>query len=387
MVTNWLIDTQVAVQHGLEAAVLSLPSRSFDYDELLTSGAIGIEPRPRVDFMHSKSLLPRLGFGGAPLGNLFEPLAEDAATELVRHAYMRGVRYFDTAPHYGNGLSEHRLGTALRDVPRDSYTLSTKVGRLLIADPAAPRMQNGYADVLPFTQRWDYSYDATLRSIDDSLQRLGIARVDLVYIHDLARHAHGAEYMSRFRETMEGAVPALTRLKSEGVIAGFGLGVNEWEVCVEVLAHADLDVLLLAGRYTLADQTALPELLPRCASRNVRVVIGGPFNSGILASGAKPRDGRAPYFNYEPAPADIVARVAAIETVCAAHRVPLKAAALQFPLAHPAVACVAPGVRTIAEFDENLALTESPIPGAFWRDLRDEALISPESPLPGEAAQ
>ena len=181
---------------------------------------------------------------------------------------------------------------------------------------------------------------------------------------------------------MEGAVPALTRLKSEGVIAGFGLGVNEWEVCVEVLAHADLDVLLLAGRYTLADQTALPELLPRCASRNVRVVIGGPFNSGILASGAKPRDGRAPYFNYEPAPANIVARVAAIEAVCATHRVPLKAAALQFPLAHPAVACVAPGVRTIAEFDENLALTEFPIPGAFWRDLRESALISPAKPTP-----
>lgn len=342
---------------------------------------------PRGDLMHSKSTLPRLGFGGAPLGNLFAPLADEAAIELVRHAYARGVRYFDTAPHYGNGLSEHRIGTALRHVSRDSYTLSTKVGRLLVADPAAPRMQNGYADVLPFTQRWDYSYDATLRSIEDSLQRLGISRIDFVYIHDLARHAHGSEYGSRFREAMDGAVPALARLKSEGAIAGFGLGVNEWEVCVEALGHADLDVLLLAGRYTLADQTALPQLLPRCAARNVRVVIGGPFNSGILASGAKPRDGRVPYFNYEPAPGDIVARVAAIESVCVAHDVPLKAAALQFPLAHPAVACVVPGVRTVAEFDENRALSDHSIPGAFWRDLGEKALISPESPLPGEAAQ
>lgn len=346
-----------------------------------------IQPPFRVNPAPSRLTLPRLGFGGAPLGNLFAPLADDAAAELVRHAHARGVRYFDTAPHYGNGLSEHRIGAALRDVARDSFTLSTKVGRLLVADSTAPNTQNGYVDVLPFTQRWDYSREGTLRSLEDSLQRLGLSRIDFVYIHDLARDAHGAEYAARFREAMDGAVPALARLKSEGVIAGFGLGVNEWQVCVEALAHADLDLLLLAGRYTLADQTALPQLLPLCVARNVRVVIGGPFNSGILASGARPRDGRAPYFNYQPAPTDIVARVAAIEAVCAAHQVPLKAAALQFPLAHPAVACIAPGMRTIAEFDENVALTEYPIPGAFWRDLRSEGLISVESPLPGDGAQ
>jgi D-threo-aldose 1-dehydrogenase len=337
--------------------------------------------------VQSKPTLPRLGFGGAPLGNLFAPLADSAATELVRHAYERGVRYVDTAPHYGNGLSEHRIGAALRHVPRDSYALSTKVGRLLTAEATAPRAQNGYVEVLPFTQRWDYSAEGTLRSIEDSLQRLGLSRIDFVYIHDLARREHGAGYASRFREAMEGAVPALTKLRSEGVIAGFGLGVNEWEVCGEALAHTDLDVLLVAGRYTLADQTALPQLLPLCVARNVRVVIGGPFNSGILASGAKPRDGRVPYFNYQPAPADVVARVAAIEAVCAAHQVPLKAAALQFPLAHPAVACVAPGVRTIAEFDENLALSNHAIPDAFWRDLRAEGLIAVDSPLPGDATQ
>ena len=241
------------------------------------------------------------------------------------------MRYFDTAPHYGNGLSEHRLGAALRDRPRQSFVLSTKVGRLLVPDADASRSQYGYVDVLPFTQRWDYSFDATLRSVEDSLQRLGLARIDLVYIHDISRHPHGAAYPERFREAMEGA-STLAKLKAEGTIAGYGLGVNEWQVCVEALAHADLDIMLLAGRYTLADQSALATFLPLCVRRNVRVVIGGPFNSGILASGARPDDGSRPYFNYAPAPPEIVTRVAGIEAVCVSHGVPLKAAALQFPL-------------------------------------------------------
>ena len=367
---------------------IALADARFDYDRIPDLGVTRLTAdRHGVDRATARAVLPRFGFGGAPLGNLFAPLADEVAIRLVRHAYAHGVRYFDTAPHYGNGLSEHRIGAALRDVPRDSYALSTKVGRLLVADPAAPRMQNGYVDVLPFTQRWDYSYDATLRSIEDSLQRLGIDRIDLVYVHDLARDAHQSGFASRFREAMDGAVPALARLRSEGTIAGFGLGVNEWEVCVEALEHADLDVLLVAGRYTLADQTALPELLPRCVARNVRVVIGGPFNSGILATGATPANGGTRYFNYAPAPADVVARVAAIESVCAAHGVPLKAAALQFPLAHPAVASVLPGVRTIAELDENRALTERRIPAAFWRDLRAQRLVSPDAPLPDDAAR
>lgn len=335
--------------------------------------------------MHSPPFLPAFGFGAAPLGNLYEPLADDAAVGLVGHALARGVRYFDTAPHYGNGLSEQRVGRALRQAPRDEFTLSTKVGRLLVPDDAAPRTQNGYVDVLPYAQRWDYTHEGTLRSIDDSLRRLGLSRIDFVFIHDLAREVHGAEFRSRFREAMEGAVPALSERKAQGTIAGFGLGVNEWEVCVDVLANADLDLILLAGRYTLADQSALARLLPLCVNRNVRVVVGGPFNSGILASGAHPATGRVPYFNYAPASPAVVAHVGAIETVCAAHRVPLKAAALQFPLAHPAVACVLPGVRTIAELDENLALANVSIPAAFWRDLRASGLIPQDAPLPGEA--
>src|SRR5215471_15523000 len=307
-----------------------------------------------------------LGFGGAPLGNLFSAIADDAATRLVRHALDSGIRYFDTAPHYGNGLSEHRMGAALRALPCDAYVLSTKVGRLLVPDANAPRDQHGYVGVLPFVQRWDYSRDATLRSIDDSLQRLGLARIDYVFIHDVARDARGDAQPARFREAMEGAVPALARLKAERVIAGFGLGVNDWQVCVDALAHTDLDLLLLAGRYTLLDQTALPELLPLCVARGTRIVLGGPFNSGILATGTRPADGRPVYFDYAPASAEVLERARAIEAVCAAHRVSLKAAALQFPRAHPAIACVIAGARSTVELDENIALASTPIPDAFW---------------------
>ena len=329
----------------------------------------------------------RFGLGGAPLGNLFTPVTDDEVARLARHAFARGVRYFDTAPHYGSGLSEHRIGAALRALPRDDYLLSTKVGRLLRPDPGAPRNQHGYVDVLPFTQRWDYSYDATLRSVEDSLQRLGMARIDLVFIHDVAHDAHGEAQPQRFREAMDGAVPALARLKAEGAIAGFGLGVNEWQVCSDALAHSDLDVLLLAGRYTLLDQTALPELLPLCLKRGTRVVIGGPFNSGILATGTRPADGRPGYFNYAPAEPEVIARATAIERLCAAHGVPLKAAALQFPRGHPAVACVLAGARSVAELDENLALASFAIPAAFWRDLRGTGLMAGDAPLPGDDPQ
>jgi D-threo-aldose 1-dehydrogenase len=331
--------------------------------------------------------LPTLGFGGAPLGNLYAPMHDADATAAVGHALARGIRYFDTAPHYGNGLSEHRLGHALRAAAQDNCVVSTKVGRLLVPDPRAPRNQHGYVDVLPFVQRWDYSFDATLRSVEDSLQRLGAARFDIAYIHDLARDAHGDAFPDRFREAMNGAVPALARLKAEGTIGGYGIGVNEWQACIEALAHADVDVLLLAGRYTLADQSAARELLPRCVARGVRVVAGGPFNSGILATGASPADGSLPCFDYAPASASVVARVAAVEAVSAAHGVPLKAAALQFPLGHPAVACVLAGMRTPAEVDENLRLAAFPIPADYWRALKAHRLLDEDATVPsGDSA-
>jgi D-threo-aldose 1-dehydrogenase len=320
--------------------------------------------------------------GCAPLGNLFRALDEAEADGVVREAWTAGVRYFDTAPHYGHGLSEHRLGSVLRTLPRDGFVLSTKVGRILTPDPAAPRSAFSYVDALPFVQHYDYTGKGFLRSVEDSLQRLGLARIDLVYVHDIDATTQGRAQPDRFKDLLDSGLPALARLKTEGVIAGYGLGVNEVGICLDTLAHADLDVLLLAGRYTLADQDALAQLLPECIRRDVAVVLGGPFNSGILASGAHPRDGTAPYFNYKPAPADVIARVAAIEVVCAEFVVPLKAAALQFPRAHPAVACVLAGARTPQEVAENIALARRPIPAAFWQALAQRGLVDHAAPLP-----
>jgi D-threo-aldose 1-dehydrogenase len=323
------------------------------------------------------------GFGGAPVGNLYRALSDDDAVALIRHAYDAGARYFDTAPHYGQGLSEHRVGAGLRNTPRDTFVLSTKVGRLLTPSRAAPTAQNGYVDVLPFVQHYDYTSGGVLRSLDDSLQRLGMSRIDFVYIHDIDAATHGDAHPQHFEHMLHGALPTLAALKAAGTIGGYGLGVNDVGICLDTLRHADLDVILLAGRYTLADQSALATLLPECMRRGVAIVLGGPFNSGILASGARPHDGSAPRFNYAPATDRVVARVAAIEGVCAEFGVPLKAAALQFPTGHPAIACVLPGARSCSEFDDNLAMARLPIPTEFWKALRDRSLVDPSAPLPG----
>jgi D-threo-aldose 1-dehydrogenase len=323
--------------------------------------------------------------GGAPLGNLFHAMSDRAAAALVRYAHAAGARYFDTAPHYGHGRSERRMGDALREFARDDYLLSTKVGRLLDPRSDAPRDQHGYVDTLPFVQRYDYTAEGVRRSLADSLQRLGLARVDLVYVHDIDRATHGEPHPGRLADALDGGLPALAALKTEGVIGGYGLGVNDVAICREVLRHADLDVILLAGRYTLADQSALPELLSECEQRGVAIVLGGPFNSGILASGAHPRDGSAPYFNYAPAAQEVIDRVAAIERVCGEFSVPLRAAALQFPRGHKAVTCVLAGARSAAEFDENLRFSRFPVPAGFWLALRERALIDENAPLPREA--
>jgi D-threo-aldose 1-dehydrogenase len=257
---------------------------------------------------------------------------------------------------------------------------------LLAPETHVPRIQHGYVDGLPYVQRYDYSYDGTLRSLDDSLARLALGRIDVAYVHDIDVDTHGAEQPARFRDMLDGALPALAQRKAEGALGAYGLGVNDVQVCLDTLDVADLDVILLAGRYTLADQSALPALLPLCAGRGVAIVAGGPFNSGILATGAYPRDGLAPYFNYAPAPPDVVTKVARIEAVCAEFDVPLRAAALQFPRAHPAVACVLVGARTVAELDDNLAQARHPIPRAFWEALRARGLVDEAAPLPGDEA-
>lgn len=322
--------------------------------------------------------LGRLGFGGAPLGNLYAPIEENVARATLQAAWAKGLRHFDTAPHYGHGLSEHRFGQALRGRPRDEFVLSTKIGRLLSPAADAPSTQHGFVGTLPFVQRFDYSYDGTLRSLEDSLQRLGLARVDIVYIHDIDRYTQGEGQEQRFREAMDGAYRALERLRGEGVIKAIGLGVNNWEVCRDALRHGDFDGFLLAGRYTLLDQSALAELLPLCVERGAGIIIGGPYNSGILASGAVP----GARYNYAPAGEAILARVARLETACRRFSVPLRAAALQFPLGHPAVLAVIPGARTPEEVEENVALMQTAIPPPFWSSIKAEGLLGPEVPTP-----
>lgn len=322
----------------------------------------------------------RIGLGGAPLGNLFAAVAEDTARRLLDAAWASGCRSFDTAPHYGNGLSERRLGDALRTVPRDDFVLSTKVGRLLAADPAAPRAQNGYVDVLPFRQRWDFSAGAMRRSLEDSLQRLGLARIDVVFVHDCDAVTHGARADTVRRHVIDQALPALQQLKREGLIRAVGLGVNEVGIVLDVLRDADLDALMLAGRYSLLDHAAMTELLPLCSARGVRVALGGAFNSGLLATGT--RSGATLRFNYAAASVTWVERTARIEAICAAHAVPLRAAALQFPLAHPAIDVVMVGARSAAEWHDALAAVQQAIPAAFWRDLREAGLLPAQAPTP-----
>jgi D-threo-aldose 1-dehydrogenase len=326
-----------------------------------------------------------LALGGAPLGNLFKAVADDAANGVIDAARRLDIDYFDTAPHYGHGLSETRFGRALRGVPRERFVLSTKTGRLLTPSADVPHVQHGYVGGLPFVQHYDYTYDGTLRSLDASLERLALSRIDIAYVHDIDVTTHGTAQSAHFRDMVEGALPALARRKAEGGLFAFGLGVNDVQVCLDTMAVSDIDVILLAGRYTLADQTALPALLPRCVERGVTVIVGGAFNSGILATGARPHDGSVPFFDYVPASPAIVDRVARIEAACVEFGVPLRAAALQFPRAHPAVACVLVGARSVAELEDNVAHARHPIPREFWQAIRARGLVDPAAPLPGDA--
>lgn len=325
---------------------------------------------------------PRLGLGGAPLGNLFTVIDDDAALNLLQSAWDAGCRTFDTAPHYGNGLSEHRMGQVLRNMPRTAFVLSTKVGRRLIPDATAPRNQNGYVNVLPFRQVWDYSSAGVRRSIEDSLQRLGLASIDVAYIHDCDATVHGADYPRVLRQVLNEALPELRRLQQQGLIGHIGLGVNDVQVCLDVLAQADLDCLMLAGRYTLVDHSALALLLPVCVQRGVRIALGGVFNSGILATGVRGAAHAPVRFNYGNAPQEWIDRVGAVEDLCAQHGVPLRAAALQFPLAHPAVEIVMIGAQDASHWCDARAMASQPVPPDFWRELRARRLLPGTAPTP-----
>jgi D-threo-aldose 1-dehydrogenase len=322
-----------------------------------------------------------LGFGGAGIGNLYRVLDETRASAAVTESYANGVRYFDTAPFYGFGLSELRIGGALKNA-LPAPVISTKVGRSLV--PAGPQDENvgreGYFSSRPFTPKFDYSYDAILRSHAESLERLGVPRVDILLIHDIGALTHGAANDLYTRQLIDGGFRALRELKAAGAVRAVGIGVNEVQECLRMLDLFELDCILLAGRYTLLEQPALGELLPACVERNVSILCGGPFNSGILATGS--RAGARTHYNYASPPADVLERVRRLEAVCEEFEVPLQAAALQFPLGHPAVASVVAGAASGEEASNIAAKFAHPVPGAFWQALRERRLVDPRAPLP-----
>jgi D-threo-aldose 1-dehydrogenase len=319
-----------------------------------------------------------LGLGTAPLGGLYRDLSDEQAQATVDAAWDAGIRYFDTAPHYGHTKAEHRLGHALRRYPRSEYVLSTKVGRRFVPRTHPYDGSEGWQNPLPFEAIYDYTHDGILRSFEDSQQRLGMIDIDILLVHDIGRYTHGDRHAHYWKQlTGGGGFRALDELRSSGAVKAVGLGVNEGAVILEAMAEFDIDCALLAGRYTLLEQQTLNDLLPECEARHVSILLGGAFNSGILARGVQ-GDLK---FNYGDAPQEIIDRVARLEAICRVHEAPLAAAALQFPYAHPAVATVLTGARSSGELRENVASFERELPGALWKALRED-LLDPRAPVP-----
>lgn len=325
--------------------------------------------------------LTRLGFGGAPLGNLYRRIEEAEAQATLQAAWDAGIRYFDTAPQYGLGLSETRFAQALTRFFPSSRTLSTKVGRLL--EDCAPEdvTPEAFVDVPQKRIVFDYTYDGIMRSFDASAVRLGTDAIDILLLHDLDITVHGkmGEAENLRQLFSEGGYRALAELREGGRISAIGAGVNAWEICETLLHEADFDGFLLAGRYTLLEQAALESFLPLCTARDVGIILGGPYNSGILATGAV----EGARYDYAPASPEIMERVRRLEAVCAAHDTPLIAAALHFPLAHPAVKTIIPGASSAGEVTANMRVFETTVPDALWSDLRTEGLIHANAPVPG----
>jgi len=320
-----------------------------------------------------------LGLGCATLGGSQIAVARAVEEEIVGAAWTAGVRYVDTAPFCGVGRGERWVGDALGDHPRDEWVLSTKVGRLLRRNPTGI-FADGRRHPLPFDAVYDYSYDGIMRSFEDSFQRLGLARIDILYVHDIGAYQHGVEATAALMKTLrESGCRALESLRRSGEVSAIGIGVNEREVLLEALEWGAWDAFLLAGRYTLLEQAPLDDLLPKCVVAGTSIIVGGPLNSGILA-------GRETW-NYRPAPPEVIERVKAITAICDSYQVPLAAAALQFPLAHPAVAAIIPGPRNAEEFRTNLGLLRHPIPGALWTDLRQAGLLHPDAPVPSQTPE
>ena len=323
-----------------------------------------------------------LGFGAAPLGNMFRNIPEEEALETVESAWQQGVRYFDTAPFYGGGLSELRIGKALSKHKRDDYILSTKVGRLILDEVETGKRDFGekgglFEFALPNKILYDYSERGTMQSLEDSMKRLQVDRIDFVWVHDIAQDFHGDAWLKEFEVAHTGAFRALSKLLDEGVIKGWGLGVNRVEPIELTLGLADAkpNGMLVAGRYTLLDhEVALQRLMPAALEKGVDIVVGGPYSSGVLAGGA--------HFEYQKASPEILAKVARIQALAQRYAIPVKAAALQFVLAHPATAAVIPGASRPERIAEDVAALKVPIPDDFWREMREQGLVSPLAPLP-----
>ncbi len=322
-----------------------------------------------------------IGLGTAPLGELYEVLDERTSIATVEKAFASGVRLFDTSPHYGNGIAESRLGAGLRRIKRGDVIVSTKVGRVM--DPFAkppPRNTNvvspGFAGGYGHAPRFDYSYDGTMRSVEQSLLRTGFSAIDILLIHDCDVWTHGADAGRRFKEAMHGAYRALDKLRSEKTVAAIGFGVNEADTCVKFARAGDFDVAMMAGRYSLLIQSGLAEFLPLALEKKMGVMLAGVFNSGILATGAVP----GARFEYAAAPPEIIERVRTIEAICATHGTPLRRAALQFAMLHPAVVSVVLGAVTPAEIAATVADSEHTVPPGLWRDLKSAGLLAPAAP-------
>ncbi|MBO9477876.1 aldo/keto reductase [Shimia sp. R11_0] len=327
--------------------------------------------------------LTQMGFGGAPLGNLYRKVSDADAQDALQTAHDVGVRFFDTAPQYGLGRSEMRFGEAIARFGRDTIQLSSKIGRLLVDCEPHEVTPEAFVDVPQKRIVFDYTYDGVMRSYEASKARLGVENVDILLVHDVCVFSQGSQEASdaKVRELFDGGgYRALTELRDAGEIAAIGAGVNEWQVCEKLLGLGDFDGFLLAGRYTLLEQEALDSFLPLCEKRDVGIILGGPYNSGILATGAV----EGAKYNYDTAPEHIMDRVRKIEAVCAAHDTPLIAAALQFVLGHPCVKTVVPGAVSGAEVSANARLMDTIIPDGLWHDLRSEGLIRPDAPLPSE---
>ena len=323
-----------------------------------------------------------IGLGTAPMGDLYELLDEKTAIATVEQAYQSGVRVFDTSPHYGNGLAESRIGAGLRRARRDELVVSTKIGRVM--DPfGKPPERNkdayspGFVGCYPHAPHFDYSYDGTMRSVEHSLLRMGLSRLDVVLIHDCDVWTHGkADAGRRFKEAMDGAYKALEKLRSEKSVAAIGFGINEADTCVKFARAGDFDVAMMAGRYSLLIQNGLAEFLPLAVEKKIGVMLAGVFNSGILATGPIP----SAKFEYAPAPAEIIDRVRKIEAICASHATSLRRAALQFAMAHPAVVSVVLGAVKPTEVEADAIDAEHKVPAQLWSDLKSAGLLDPAAP-------